>query len=235
MDRRRFTFWLGFGLFSLSEKFCVSSLDTLAAAAMRRTESANALAKRSGAEHWTLGGDKLWHWFERENLVKGEWVLTGRTTPVNKETGERKPENFAYIDDSLVPAYIRASVEEGVDLVGHEAIGLDDKLAALNASHKQKVVHAHYDKHEHKLDLDPQLPSAKARARHGRPPSKWLRSLHADEIRVWLKTVELPEAGVSGMTVWTHLTRDHKFQPARIKGLTDPEMVQLHAAAHYGY
>ncbi len=52
------------------------------------------------------------------------------------------------------------------------------------------------------------------RARHGRPPSRWLRSLHSDELRVWLKTIEVPEAGVEGMTFWEHLTRDHSFNRA---------------------
>jgi hypothetical protein len=225
MNRRRFAFWLGFGLFSLSEKFRVTGLDALAAAAMRRTEPAKSAAKRSGAEHWTVGGNKEWRWCERENLVKGEWVLTGTTTPVNKQTGERKPENIAYLDDSLVPADVLASVNEGVDLVGHQA--------PLDA--KDGVVQADHEPTEHVVDLDPQLPTAKCRARHGRPPSKWLRSLDADEIRVWLKTVKLPEAGVSGMTVWTHLTRDHQFDAAHVKGLTEPEQHQLHAAAHYGY
>jgi hypothetical protein len=79
------------------------------------------------------------------------------------------------------------------------------------------------------------LPSAVRRARHGRPPSKWLRSLHADELRIWLKTIEVPEAGVSGMTYWTHLTRDHFFDPEKIEGLTEAEQAKLHAAAHDGY
>ena len=224
MNRRRFAFWLGFGLFSLSEKFGLNGLDSLAAAAMRRTQPAKSVAKRAAAEHWTVGGDKEWRWFERENLVQGEWVLTGRTTPINKKTGQRKPENIAYIDDSLVPEDIRNGHPELIDLVNHETADAD--------GHVDQASHEHA---EHVVDLDPQLPTAQIRARHGRPPSKWLRSLHAEEIRVWLKTVELPEAGVSGMTVWTHLTRDHGFDAAHIKGLTEREQNKLHAAAHYGY
>jgi hypothetical protein len=72
-------------------------------------------------------------------------------------------------------------------------------------------------------------------ARHGRPPSQWLRSLDAEELRVWLKTIEVGEAGVSGMTFWVHLTRDHYFDPAKIEGLTIDEQALLHAAAHAGY
>lgn len=72
-------------------------------------------------------------------------------------------------------------------------------------------------------------------ARDGRPPSEWLRSLNADEIRIWLRTIEVPEVGVGGMTFWTHLTRDHYFSAPRIDGLTVAEQAKLHSAAHYGY
>ncbi len=82
---------------------------------------------------------------------------------------------------------------------------------------------------------EPGSPDPKRRARHGRPPSRWLRSLKADELRIWLKTIDPPEAGVSGMTYWTHLTRDHSFDAEKIKGLTVAEQAQLHAAAHDGY
>jgi hypothetical protein len=78
-------------------------------------------------------------------------------------------------------------------------------------------------------------PDVSRRSLDGRPPSQWLRSLYADELRVWLATIEVPEAGVSGMTFWTHLTRDHGFDAARIDGLTEEEQAKLHAAAHYGY
>lgn len=239
MDRRRFTFWVGFGLFTLSEKLRVSGLDSLAAAAMRRTETASteaagAIAKRTGAEHWTVAGNENWHWFERENLIKGEWVLTGTTTPVNKKTGVRKPENRGFLDDSLVPQEVRASLKEGIDLVGHQAPA-DEQRKVAQADHQESGAPQTHEHVDSLVDLDPQLPTEKARARHGRPPSKWLRSLRADELRVWLRTVEVPEAGVSGMTVWTHLTRDHMFAEDHLEGLTEKEQFKLHAAAHYGY
>ncbi len=239
MNRRRFAFWVGFGLFSLSEKLHLSGLDALAAEAMRRTDKATKIAKRIGAEHWTVGGNKTWTWFERENLVKGEWVLTGITTPVNKQTGERKAENIAYIDDSLVPTEVLKSDKAAIDLVNHETVShkvLATEDGVEQASHQEADAEHHDDHHpEHVVDLDPQLPTEECRARHGRPPSKWLRSLNAEELGVWLKTIRVPEAGVSGMTVWTHLTRDHMFDAAHIKGLTEPEQFKLHAAAHYGY
>lgn len=82
---------------------------------------------------------------------------------------------------------------------------------------------------------EPGRPDEKRRARDGRPPSQWLRSLKAEELRVWLPTIDPPEAGVSGMTFWTHLTRDHSFDAENLKGLTIDEQAKLHAAAHDGY
>jgi hypothetical protein len=82
---------------------------------------------------------------------------------------------------------------------------------------------------------EPGSPDAKRKARHGRPPSKWLRSLDAEELRIFLDTIEPNEAGVSGMTFWTHLTRDHYFSAEKIDGLTEAEQAKLHAAAHDGY
>lgn len=82
---------------------------------------------------------------------------------------------------------------------------------------------------------EPGRPDENRRARDGRPPSQWLRSLNAEELRVWLPKIDPPEAGVSGMTFWTHLTRDHSFDAENIKGLTLDEQAKLHAAAHDGY
>ena len=78
-------------------------------------------------------------------------------------------------------------------------------------------------------------PDETRRAEGGRPPSEWLRSLHAHEIRIWLKTIKVPKVGVGGMTFWTHLTRDHSFSAERIEGLTVDEQAKLHSAAHFGY
>lgn len=69
----------------------------------------------------------------------------------------------------------------------------------------------------------------------GQPPSQWIRSLNASELRLWLRTVRLPEVGVEQMTFWTHLTRDHSFSAKRIRGLTEAELAKLHSAAHHGF
>jgi hypothetical protein len=78
-------------------------------------------------------------------------------------------------------------------------------------------------------------PDPVRRGREGLPPSTWIRSLNADELRIWLRTIDVPPVGVGGMTFWVHLTRDHGFDPQKIQGLTDAEQARLHSAAHFGY
>jgi hypothetical protein len=231
MTRRRFAFWIGFGLFNLSETLRAETFDKLAAAAMRRTDvkdgsgergtvpffhydnrGATVPAEKLGQSpslptHWSASGDETWRWYERESLIDGQWTPTGITTPINKKTGERKTEHGGYLEESLLPEDLRASNQAG-----------DVQADSPTSS-------------EH----DPHLPTAECKGRHGRPPSEWLRSLYADEIRIWLKSIKVPEADVSGMTYWEHLTRDHFFDPKHIEGLTIEEQAKLHAAAHFGY
>jgi hypothetical protein len=209
MTRRRFAFWLGFSLFNLAERLRAGGLDTLAAATMRTTEpvAADNAAYSSAPTHWRTDEDSTWRWYERENYIDGEWLPTGITTPINKQTGDRKDGHGVYLDDSLLPAELR----------------LSEQARAAQAEAPTATEH------------DPQLPTPECRARHGRPPSKWLRSLHAEEIRIWLGTIKVPEADVSGMTFWEHLTRDHFFEPDHIVGLTIAELAKLHGAAHFGY
>jgi hypothetical protein len=232
LTRRRFAFWFGFGLFSLSEKFNIASLDGLAAAAMRRTQSSNGnynsnrmtnsnsspAVESAPQEHWIADEDDTWRWFERENYVNGKWRLSGTTIPVNKQTGERKSDSEVYLEDELVPAEMRSAKQAGVIQASHVETTGDGSSASED--------HPEFNK---------QLPSAVIRHRSGRPPSEWLRSLDAEEIRIWLKTIEVPNTGVNGMTHWTHLTRDHMFAAAKIEGLTIPEQSKLHSAAHFGY
>jgi len=206
LTRRRFAFWLGFGLFSLANKLRVYGLDELAAAVM------NGQAPTSDAAplHWRAASNETWRWYERESFVDGKWKLTGITTPVHKLTGQPPEDRAGYLDESLVPAGVRG-----------DAPGRDAQEALAVAFAKGEYADHHV--------------SPKRAARHGRPPSRWLRSLHADELHIWLKTIDVPEADVVGMTYWTHLTRDHSFDPARLKGLDEPDQAKLHAAAHFGY
>jgi hypothetical protein len=207
MKRRRFMFWVGMGLFSLSEKLQAAGLDELAAAMMDSTEGAGETMV-GAAEHWTSTGNRTWRWFERESLVDGEWKVTGITTPFHKRTGEPYVGHTGYLPQSLVP---------------------EDLLVAQQGETDGDAVH------DDEVEEEPGKPDARRRARHGRPPSKWLRSLHADELHIWLATIEVPETGVSGMTFLTHLTRDHMFDPAHLVGLSQDDQAKLHSAAHHGY
>jgi len=212
MTRRRFAFWLSFGLFSLAEKLRVYGLDELAAATMRAA-APSAPPATALPVHWRAADNEAWRWYERETLIDGQWTLSGITTPTNKATGEPYAGMIGYLDESIVPEHVRRGVEKGEAASG-------ETLEATEGAN---------------AELSPGQPHPKRRARHGRPPSKWLRSLNADELRIWLKTIDVPEAGVEGMTYWEHLTRDHSFDPDKIEGLTIDEQAKLHGAAHYGY
>jgi len=207
MKRRRFMFWVGMGLFGLAEKLHAGGLDELAAAMMKGTERAG--DPLAGApEHWTITGNRTWRWYERESLIDGAWKVTGITTPIHKRTGEPYLGHTSYLPQSLVPEELL--VEQQIETVGEALV-------------------------EEEIEEDPGQPDVRRRARHGRPPSKWLRSLHADELHIWLATIEVPETGVSGMTFMTHLTRDHMFDPAHLAGLSLDDQAKLHSAAHEGY
>lgn len=207
MTRRRFAFWIGLGLFSLADKLRVYGLDELAAATMRAAGGGPAVTPNSLPLHWRAADNGVWRWFERETLIDGTWTLSGITRPVEMETGKASETEEGYLDEALVPEIMRP---------GHRRHG----------EKSEEGTTAEFESHEPDSDL---------RARHGRPPSKWLRSLYAEELRIWLKTIDVPEATVSGMTFWKHLTEDHSFDPVRIEGLSIDEQAKLHAAAHYGY
>jgi hypothetical protein len=154
---------------------------------------------------WTAAENRTWRWYKRETRIKDEWELTGITTPVHKQTGERYTGLTGYLEESVVPIEVRRRGHEGDDRGAAEE---NNEAGSQDASRKE---------------------------RGGRPPSKWLRSLNASELREWLKTIDVPEADVEGMTYWEHLTRDHSFDPEKIEGLTEDELAKLHAAAHDGY
>lgn len=195
MNRRRFAFWIGFALFRIAGTVRAAFFDDLAAAVMdvaapKSDKEGKRLDEKRTRIRWKADENEKWKWFERYEKKDADWIRTGTTKPISKETGDYLETKREFLKESSVPLELR--------------------LAQANA--------------------DPER-----RARDGRPPSKWLRRLNADEIRVWLKTIDVPEADVAGMTFWTHLTRDHSFDPKKIKGLKIDEQAKLHAAAHFGY
>ncbi len=228
MTRRRFAFWIGMGLFGLAERLRAEGLDTVAAKLMRATETpaappapTEALEAVTTADmpvHWQLTHNSNWRWVQREHYVDGEWRVSGMTTPVRRDTGEPLEDPVeGYLPDNEVPAEFLKAYDEIVDANGDPALPEGDEG----------------------IDEGDDAPGPDAaayrRARLGRPPSRWLRTLDAAELSVWLTTIAPPEAGVDGMTFEEHLTRDHHFDADRIAGLSDEELEKLHAAAHHGY
>lgn len=158
-------------------------------------------------EFWTIGENRLWWWYERHKKLDYDWKITGITTPIHKESGKPYTGQTGYLEETLVTEHIRELVRE----VSAEQVA---EASKKYAEHQATAAH---------------------KARDGRPPSEWIRSLTTTELRVWLRTIEVPEAGVSGMTCWCHLVRDHSFDPYKIEGLTQDEQDELHSAAHFGY
>lgn len=157
--------------------------------------------------YWTIGENRRWWWYERHQQRDHDWRITGITTPLDKKTNQAYTGRKGYLDVQLVSDHVRNLVREVSDEEIEEAL--------------QKYG-------DHTAD-------AERKARDGRPPSDWILNLTSSELRVWLRTIEVPEVGVSGMTCWCHLTRDHSFAPEKIEGLTQAELDELHAAAHFGY
>lgn len=226
MTRRRFAFWIGMGLFGVADRVGASELDGLAAALMEATEPdalpptptpAEPLAAAEMPVHWQTTHNRTWRWVQREHYADGQWRLTGMTTPVRRDTGAQLADAAGYLPEDAVPSAYRAAYDGLFD-------ANEESLTPVN---------------DHGVAADSDTPGPDAaehrRSRHGRPPSRWLRTLTAAELSVWLATIEPPEAGVNGLSFEEHLTRDHGFDAERIAGLDEAELAKLHAAAHHGY
>ena len=171
----------------------------------RDGKSEKSLSKPTEKVRWKAAENRTWRWFQREDLVRDHWTVTAISTPVHKATGERFTAVKGYIDESAVPIEVR------------------------RRQHKDETAVTSVESDE------PGHADAARRENGGRPPSQWLRGLKTDQLRVWLKTIDVPEAGVEGMTYAEHLVRDHSFDAETVAGLTEEEQAKLHAAAHHGY
>lgn len=206
MQRRRFVFWIGMFLFWIGEKTRGSVLDSAAAALMLKAESANPAPSEDTVPQ-SSSNEK---WEPNENLT---WRWFERQNLVD---GRWK----------LTAVTTPVNKETGELYEGKQTGYVDESLVPQSVQEAAKRLRQKFAQAE----VDPDR-----KARDGRPPSKWLRSLNAGELRIWLRTISVPEFGVDGMTFFTHLTRDHSFTGNRIKGLTVAEQAKLHAAAHFGY
>ena len=203
LNRRRAVFLDGVGLVQPGRAVAGRRARRFATKAMDAVASpASPASPPQPPTHWRAAENNTWRWFEQEKFIGGKWQVSGITTPIHKVTGEPYTELTGYLDPATVPLSIR---------------GEDD------ANETPETIADH--------DFAHHGSSPARRARHGRPPSKWLRSLHADELRIWLKTIDVPPAGVEGMTYLVHLTRDHSFDESNVKSLTIDDQAKLHAAA----
>lgn len=241
-SRRRVAFWCGLGLFSLSRRTGVQALDELAANLMPTVATDDAQTQpvptpgTNKEVHWHSASNRTWRWYEREERIDGKWLVTGITTPVKVATGELLQGVDGYLDESMIPDDVLSSDDRrrlgrGVVVAG----GLESASGTVieQTSGEQSTLDP--ASLGDASEGDAGHPSATRRSRHGRPPSRWLRSLNADELRLWLGRVDIQIAFVDGMTYWTHLTRDHGFDPKKIRGLNEAELAELHGAAHEGY
>lgn len=211
MDRRTFSLSVGIGLLGSLSRGNTIELDALAEAILGTNEPSNLPV------HWQATHNRTWRWVQREEFIEGKWVLTGMTTPVRRDSGEPLEEVSGYLEDSEVPERFRTAYDGLLDANGepvtvdsdHGISTLDDAPGPDAAQHR--------------------------RNRHGRPPSRWLRTLTAAELSSWLATIEPPEAGVEGFTFAEHLARDHYFDGDLLTKLSAEELAKLHGAAHHGY
>ena len=142
MNRRRFTFWLGFGLFSLANKLRRYGLDELAAALMDGAPSRRRRRHRRPPQppiHWCAADNERWRWYERETFIDGQWKLSGITTPIDKMTGVPYTGHTGYLEDDLVPADVRhdESIRDAAALaVAHAEHGPQPEFAPAMAARR---------------------------------------------------------------------------------------------------
>ena len=211
-DRRQFVAALGLGLFSSRTSW---GDDEISSASNPSYVAWQELAKQGQIfEHWTPEENGEWSWYRAERYVDGDWKSFAISLPVNRKTGElhQPAEGYVGLDD--IPPYV-----------------LTGELPQLPDGIKRQMAPSQFDPTEAMM----RLPDPEVQMRDGKPPSEWLRSLDAEELRTWLKTIDITEATVSGMTFWVHLVRDHSFDPRRIEGLNEREFLLLHSASHFGY
>lgn len=123
----------------------------------------------------------------------------------------------------------------GVGLVGYLLTNLPMVVASTADYYllpKNEVPHCHEPTGQLVKKTLPAKPVSKEKQTSN---YKWIRSLNAGELRVFLKTFKAPPAYVEGMTFTYHLTNHHNFKLSNIRGLTENELFKLHSAAHYGY
>ncbi|MCR9294902.1 MAG: hypothetical protein NXI32_19460 [bacterium] len=211
-SRRQFTFALGLGL--VSAKLAWGENGTISELPPDYLDWQQLAERGHVFEHWTPEEDGPWQWYRLERYIEATWKSVGISLPVNRDTGEEFEPSDGYIHRDEIPSYVLA-----------------EELPLLPEEVRRHLSPSQFDPEEAlRRKPDPEI-----QLRDGRPPSDWLTSLNAEELRKWLVTIDAPPATVNGMTFWVHLIRDHSFDPRRIEGLSEHEFFLLHSAAHHGY
>ena len=242
IDRRNLAVLIGLGVYSFGDRLRATELDDLVSNIQATPDSSGELGedqrpKLEIVEHWSPAKNSEWRWYERENLIEGVWKKTGVTRPIHRETGKMFTDRDGYLEESEIPpSVLKAQDRRRLGLMLRDPFTWQERHAAIKpATPAQLDPETMPILFGDRSASDAGRSSAERRGRHGRPPSRWLLSLTAEEIRTWLARVEIQDAFVRGMTYWTHLTRDHSFDPAKIRGLTEPQLAELHGAAHEGF
>ncbi|QDS94008.1 hypothetical protein FF011L_27850 [Roseimaritima multifibrata] len=165
-------------------------------------------------EHWTPEEEGEWKWYRLERFLDEEWQTVGISLPKHRESGEAFEPSDGYVSPEKIPTHV-----------------IENKIPKLPSHLLIDMEPSQYDPEK----ASERTPDPIIQGRDGKPPSEWLLSLTAEELRDWLQKAESPGAAVRGMTCWVHLVRDHGFDPRRIEGLSPDEFTLLHSAAHYGY
>lgn len=211
-DRRQFGFTLGLGLLATQPAW--GEVEIISASPPELLNWQLHAEQGQIFEHWTPEEDATWKWYRLERYIDGTWESIGISLPINKATEEPYQPSDGYLSPDRIPAYV-----------------IHGELPRLPRSSQRLMAPSQFNHREGTA----RVPNPDVQLRDGRPPSEWLRSLVAEELRTWLPIADAPEASVSGMTFWVHLVRDHNFDPRRIEGLTEHEFLLLHSAAHHGY
>jgi hypothetical protein len=218
VDRRRFLLALGSGLLGTRALLADDQAQPIEPSQSEAPPSfpswQDFAAEGLVLEHWTPEQDDTWRWFRLERYEQSDWKTAAISLPIHRTSDESFEPSDGYVPTADIPSHVITGA------IPELPPGLEDRMAPSQFELSDPAT---------------RTPDPDIRLRDGKPPSDWLTSLRATELREWLQTIDPIQAEVRGMTHWVHLIRDHGFDPLRINGLTEEEFTQLHSAAHEGY
>src|SRR5688500_17845734 len=73
----------------------------------QRATSAKGKEVKPARVRWKAAEHNTWQWYERETLLNGQWMVTGITSPIHRNTGEYYRGATGYLELSAVPHGVR--------------------------------------------------------------------------------------------------------------------------------